>query len=262
MWNSLGERGRRAAEIGLRVLSLAFGLAALAFTGIYANWLISNPRSDVTALSYLWQWIRFWPGLVMQLPVRLPVIESLGLAAAGASSWVRHLAVYAGSIVLSAVLAGSLNRSRPDWAILSVFFPYVAPVVLALLRKKRSAAADFLSRMTTVESSTQIVVDLMVIVLKVRPGVLIQISGREEAERFATKILNDELPGAKLTSRSKLAIQQAPDSVSVSEAQKGLPDTLRTEMGKAGLDPSAYNTRPLTVTESGNTYLCMLAIRR
>jgi len=108
----------------------------------------------------------------------------------------------------------------------------------------------------------EMLVDLMVIVLKMKPGVLIQISSRGEAERFATRILNDELPGAKLSSSSKLSIQQAPDSVTVSEAQKGLSETTQTEMGKAGLDPSAYNMRTLTVTESGNTYLCMLAIRR
>ena len=108
----------------------------------------------------------------------------------------------------------------------------------------------------------EMIVDLMVIVLKMKPGVLIQISSRGEAERFATRILNDELPGAKLSSSSKFSIQQAPDSVTVSEAKKRLPETMQAEMGKAGLDPSAYDMRSLTVTESGNTYLCMLAIRR
>ena len=52
------------------------------------------------------------------------------------------------------------------------------------------------------------------------------------------------------------------DSVTASEAKKELPETMQAEMGKAGLDPSAYDMRSLTVTESGNTYLCMLAIRR
>ena len=108
----------------------------------------------------------------------------------------------------------------------------------------------------------EMTVDLMVILLKMKPGVLIQISSRGEAERFATRILDDELPGAKLSSGSKLSVQQSPDSVSVSEAQKGLPETMQAEMGKAGLDPSAYNMRTLTVAESGNTYLCMLAVRR
>lgn len=122
--------------------------------------------------------------------------------------------------------------------------------------------AAFLSRAAIAEGSTQKVVDLMVILVKVKPGVLIQISGREQARRFAARILADELPGASLSPSSKLSIRQVSESVSVGDARKQLTETMRAEMGKAGLDPGAYNMRTIVAMDSGNTYLCRAAIRR
>ena len=258
MSEPVGERVRRAVETAklrktetiLRVLSLAFGLAALAFAGTLANYDVRNSRSDMTALSYIWPWVSFWPRLVN----RMKLWSVSPLAVVVRSLWLWHAAVYIGSVVLSIVLAGSLNRSRLIWAVLSTLLPYLAPIVLAFLKRKPTPA--------TIGMPGQMIVDLTVIALKMRPGALIEISSREEAGRFATRILNDELPGATLSSSSKLSIQQAPDSKSVSEVQKELSEIMQTEMGKAGLDPGAYNLRTIIAIDSANTYLCRAAIRR
>lgn len=98
MSEPFGERVRRAVgtaksrktETVLRFLSLAFGLASLAFAGTLVNYDIINSRSDMTALSYLWPWVSFWPRLVTQLPL----LSLSPPAVVVRSLWLWHAAVY------------------------------------------------------------------------------------------------------------------------------------------------------------------------
>jgi hypothetical protein len=131
-----------------RFLSLTFGLAAMTFTGfhVYDTILIAQRNWKIVQsidVDFILRMIFYWPITIIRLEGKdlffkfhstfatdmegQLFISPLGYA---------FLVTYIGTIIISMVLAKSLNRSFIDWGILSFIFPFLAPTILAIKKKK------------------------------------------------------------------------------------------------------------------------------
>jgi len=131
-----------------RILSLIFGLAAMTFTGYHVyNTIIFVQRNwkilQSIDVEFILRMIFYWPITVIRLEDKFMFFKSPFTHGQFTQGQViisplgyGFLVTYLGAIIISIVLAKSLNRSFIDWGILSFIFPYLAPTILVFKKKK------------------------------------------------------------------------------------------------------------------------------
>lgn len=104
----------------LRFVSLAFGLGATVLT----------VRMIILAVSWvkhleiiIWRIISFWPRNLFSLIISPSMIRYYSPLA------FVHLAIQIGALILAIYLAKELNRSRLDWFVLTLLFPFTLTIL-------------------------------------------------------------------------------------------------------------------------------------
>jgi hypothetical protein len=115
-----------------RLLSLVLGFGALAFTANLVYRTIALPWD----LNHIWMLLSFWPRsliFILSHPTLVMELQPLSYA---------FLAVQIGTPVFSVILAKLLDRSRLDWFVLALIFPF-ALTVLAILSRGRASSNPY-----------------------------------------------------------------------------------------------------------------------
>lgn len=105
-----------------RLLAFVLGLAAFAFTADFVYRTISIPWD----WNHIWSLLYFWPRNLLFTLTHLRDVTNLPPLEYG------FLAVQLGAPIFSINMAKLLNRSRLDWFVLTLIFPFTL-AILALL---------------------------------------------------------------------------------------------------------------------------------
>jgi len=115
-----------------RFLSFVLGMAGLAFTADFIYRTSSMPWNA----NHIWNLLSFWPRNLFFLLTHPRTVMDLPPLDYG------FLAVQLGAPIFSIILANLLNRSRLDWFVLTLIFPFTL-AILALLGRGQASSNPY-----------------------------------------------------------------------------------------------------------------------